>query len=88
MAYHTSDQTMFSNWTPSRLEYELPISQQRQVYRVVTYISAPNGHRKIDPGPWLKSQNEAEYWADYLRTIGYRFEIEKLRGDITRNYQR
>lgn len=77
---------MSRNWTPSRLEYGLPISQQRQVYRVVTYISDPNGHRKIDPGPWLKSKDEAEYWADYLRTIGYRTEIEKLRGDVSGNH--
>jgi polyphosphate kinase 2 (PPK2 family) len=68
------------------VKYVLPISQQWQVYRVVTYISDPNGHRKIDPGPWLKSQNEAEYWADYLRTLGYRAEIEKLRGDISGNH--
>ena len=70
------------------VKYVLPISQQWQVYRVVTYISDPNGNRKIDPGPWLKSQNDAEYWADYLRTIGYRAEIQKLHGDITANYRR
>ena len=58
------------------------------MYRVVTYISDPNGNRKIDPGPWLKSQNEAEYWADHLRTMGYRAEVEKLRGDVTANYRR
>ena len=58
------------------------------MYRVVTFTKDRDGNRIIDPGPWLKSQNEAEYWADHLRTMGYRAEVEKLRGDITANYRR
>ena len=68
-------------------DFAAPSLLHPQVYRVVTYISDPNGNRKIDPGPWLKSQNEAEYWADHLRTIGYRAEVEKLRGNVTGNRQ-
>jgi hypothetical protein len=56
------------------------------VYRVITFTSDPNGNRTIDPGPWLMSQNEAEYWADHLRTLGYRVSIEKLRGDVSGNH--
>lgn len=56
------------------------------MYRVVTFISDQNGNRKVDPGPWLASQNEAEHWADHLRTLGYRVEIEKLHGNVTGNH--
>ena len=58
------------------------------VYRVVTYISDQNGNMKTDPGPWLASQNEADRWADHLRKLGYRAEVEKLRGDISGDYRR
>ena len=65
----------------------LPFSRQAaHVYRVITYTSDQQGNRKIDPGPWLKSESEAEYWADHLRTLGYRAEVEKLRGDVTGKY--
>ena len=56
------------------------------MYRVVTYISDHQGNLKVDPGPWLASQSAADYWADFLRTIGYRVEIEKLQGNVTGNH--
>ena len=56
------------------------------MYRVVTYTKDRNGNRIIDPGPWLASHNEADYWADYLRMLGYRVSIERLEGKITGNH--
>ena len=56
------------------------------MYRVVTYIKDRNGNRILDPGPWLASHNEADYWADYLRMLGYRVSVEKLEGKITGNH--
>ena len=56
------------------------------MYRVVTYISDHNGNRQIDPGPWLASQDEARYWAEFLQTIGYRVEVERLQGSVSGNH--
>lgn len=53
------------------------------MYRVVTDVRDHRGNRIPDPGPWLKSENEAEFWADFLRTLGYQVRIEKLSGGIS-----
>ena len=57
------------------------------MYRVVTDGKDHRGHRVLDCGPWLTSQNEAEFWADFLRSIGYKVIVEKLHGDVSANPQ-
>lgn len=47
-------------------------------YRVVTYFKNRLGRRISDPSPWLATKNQAEFWADFLRSLGYKVHVEKL----------
>ena len=60
--------------------------QQFNVYRVVTFSKDKHGNRIPDPGPWLATENQADFWADFLQSVGYRVKVEKLSGDLTGNH--
>ena len=53
------------------------------MYRVVTDGKDYKGRRVLDRGPWLMSQSEVEFWADFLRSAGYKVVIEKLQGAVS-----
>lgn len=53
---------------------------EREVYRVVTFVTDHRGNRIVDKGPWLASRGEAEYWAKILRKLGYQSRVEQMHG--------
>ena len=53
------------------------------VYRVVTSAKDHRGTLINDPGPWLASENEADFWADFLQSLGYNAKVEKLTGNLS-----
>jgi len=53
------------------------------VHRVVTDSRDHRGNRILETGPWLVSKDDAEYWADILRTMGYKTHVERMNGDIS-----
>jgi len=54
-----------------------------QVHRVVTDTRDHRGNRILEPGPWLVSKDDAEHWAEILRTMGYKAHVERMNGDIS-----
>ena len=58
------------------------------MYRVVTDGKDYKGRRVLDRGPWLMSQNEVEFWADFLRSVGYKVMVEKLQGNVSGHLSR
>lgn len=48
------------------------------MFRVVTEITKHPSLREFDRGPWLRSLDEAEFWARILVGKGYRVSIERL----------
>ena len=53
------------------------------MHRVVTDIRNHRGQRILEPGPWLATQSEADYWAELLREMGYKTKVERLHGEIS-----
>ena len=76
------------NWRLSDVQRDSESGGAKQVYRVITDVRDHRGNWKLDPGPWLVSQNEAEFWADYLRTLGYAARVEKLEGHVSAHQAR
>jgi len=60
-------------------------NKRKKVYRVVTDSRDRNGNKTNDHGPWLKSRDEAEYWANLLRGFGYNAEVQELSGLIAQH---
>lgn len=52
------------------------------MYRVVTFVHDHRRHRHQDNGPWLRTKEEAEYWASLLRKLGYIACIENMVGEL------
>lgn len=46
------------------------------MYRVITKNRDRSGGICVERGPWHPTRHEAEYWAEELRHLGYRVEIE------------
>lgn len=52
------------------------------MFRVITDVRDHRGKRILETGPWLKSKSEAEFWAGFLRSIGYHVRVEELDGQV------
>ena len=55
------------------------------MFRVVIDVTRVAGQREFDRGPWLRSRDDAELWAQQLAEQGYRVYVEGLsaRGELT-----
>ena len=46
------------------------------MHRVITKFRDRHGQVIVERGPWHPSREEAEHWADLLRTFGYQTQVE------------
>lgn len=53
------------------------------MFRVVTTHRTGGTHPVVEKGPWHTSRNNAELWADMLRTVGYVVRIESQEDTIS-----
>lgn len=53
------------------------------MHRVITDIRDYRGRRILEAGPWHKTQQEADGWAQLLRGQGYKVKVEHMRGEVT-----
>lgn len=53
------------------------------MHRVVTDIRDHRGNRILELGPWLVSPDDAENWAEILRSLGYKAYVERMNGSIS-----
>ncbi len=53
------------------------------VHRVVTDTRDHRGNRLLEAGPWLVAREDAENWAEILRSVGYKAHVERMNGELS-----